>query len=175
MEAPIMLVVIIVAARWIVRYFAPLAAAERLGIGMAALGLLLCSEFTLVLGLRGLTIMENLASCDPVSGAVYVALLGGLCHHAPRAGPQVTSSGRTGPFLQEPPCSLPSPPLRSRPCGLRDPGRRHRRPNGRSRGSRSTSGCRRSGLPGRMAIAGSSRGPSNPCSETPMAMAFRHG
>ena len=75
MEAPIMLAVIFVAARWTVRRFAPLTTAERLGIGIVALGLLLCAEFTVVLALRGLTIAEYVAGRDPVSGTVYVALL----------------------------------------------------------------------------------------------------
>ncbi len=77
MEAPLMLVVTIVAARWIVRHFAiqydPLA---RLGMGGIGLSLLLVAEFGMVLWLRGISIREYLATRDPVSGAVYYALLG---------------------------------------------------------------------------------------------------
>jgi hypothetical protein len=77
METPIMLVVTIVAARWIVRRLAlPSTPSIRLGIGFLALGLLLVAEFTLVLWLRGLSISEYLASRDPVSGTVYYVLLG---------------------------------------------------------------------------------------------------
>jgi hypothetical protein len=76
-ETPIMLVVTIVAARWIVRRLAlPSTPSIRLGMGFLALGLLLVAEFTLVLWLRGLSISEYLASRDPVSGTVYYVLLG---------------------------------------------------------------------------------------------------
>jgi hypothetical protein len=72
MEMPLMLVVIIVAARWIVRRrTVPYTLSIRLGMGCVALGLLLVAEFTLVLWLRGLSISEYLASRDPVSGTVY--------------------------------------------------------------------------------------------------------
>ena len=76
METPIMFVVIIVAARWIVRRLAvPYTLSIRLGMGCVALGLLLVAEFTLVLWIRGLPISEYLASRDPVSGAVYYVML----------------------------------------------------------------------------------------------------
>ena len=77
METPIMFVVSIVAARWIVRRLAvPSTPSRRLGMGCVALGLLLVAEFTLVLWLRGLSISEYLASRDPVSGTVYYVMLG---------------------------------------------------------------------------------------------------
>jgi hypothetical protein len=77
METPIMLVVILVAARRIVRRLAvPSMPSSRLGMGFVALGLLLVAEFTLVLWLQGLSISEYLASRDPVSGTVYYVMLG---------------------------------------------------------------------------------------------------
>jgi hypothetical protein len=77
MEAPVILVVIILAARWIVRRLAvPATPYTRIGVGLIALGLLLVAEFTLVLQLRGMTIAEYLANRDPVSGTVYYVLLG---------------------------------------------------------------------------------------------------
>ncbi len=76
MEMPVMLLVIVFAARWIATRFAPPSATARLGIGVIALALTLTAEFTLVLGLRGLTPGEYLAARDPVSGAVYYAMLG---------------------------------------------------------------------------------------------------
>jgi hypothetical protein len=77
MESPIMFVVTIVAARWIVRRLAlPSTPPSRLGMGCVALCLLLVAEFTLVLWLRGLSISEYLASRDPVSGTVYYIMLG---------------------------------------------------------------------------------------------------
>lgn len=77
MEAPIMLVVTVVAARWIVRRLTvPSAPYCRLGMGFLALGLLLVAEFSLVLWLRGLSVSEYLSSRDPVSGTVYCLMLG---------------------------------------------------------------------------------------------------
>lgn len=76
-EAPVMLAVTFLAARWTVRRLAvPPAWAPRLAMGGIALGLLLAAEFTLVLGLRGLSMREYFATLDPVSGTVYYALLG---------------------------------------------------------------------------------------------------
>jgi len=76
MEAPIMLVVTIISARWTVRRFAvPPIPLHRLGTGCIALGLMLVGEFTLVLWLRGLSIREYFASRDPVSGTVYYLML----------------------------------------------------------------------------------------------------
>lgn len=76
MEAPLMLAVTFLAARWVVRRLA-LAPSPviRLGVGGLALGLLLAVEFTIVLWLRGLTIGVYFASRDPVAGAVYGAAL----------------------------------------------------------------------------------------------------
>jgi hypothetical protein len=77
MESPIMLVVSIRTARWIVRRLAvPSTLPSRLGMGSVALGLMLVAEFTLVLWLRGLSIREYLASRDPISGTVYYLMLG---------------------------------------------------------------------------------------------------
>lgn len=76
MEMPIMLVVILVSARWIVRRLdVPSKSSSRLGMGSVAFGLLLVAELTLVLWLRGLSISEYLASRDPVSGTVYYVML----------------------------------------------------------------------------------------------------
>lgn len=76
MEAPVMLAVTIVAARWIVRRLDVSSVwSSRLGMGCVALALLLAAEFTLVLGLRGLSFGEYFATLDLVSGSVYYALL----------------------------------------------------------------------------------------------------
>lgn len=77
MEAPFMLAVIIVAARWLVRRLAvPSATPSRLGMGFIALGLLVAAEIILGYLLWGLSITELITSRDPVSGSVYYALLG---------------------------------------------------------------------------------------------------
>ena len=76
METPIMLVVTIVAARWIVlRLAVPSEPSARLGMGCIALALLLVAEFGFVLWLRGMSIREYLATRDPVSGTVYYVML----------------------------------------------------------------------------------------------------
>ncbi len=77
MEAPIMLVVIVLAARWIARRLAvPPTPPRPLGVGFVALGLLLLVEFPVVLWLRGLTVGEYFARRDPVAGTVYMVMLG---------------------------------------------------------------------------------------------------
>jgi len=76
-ETPIMFVVILIAAGWIVgRLAIPSTSSRRLGMGCIALGFLLAAEFSLVLRLRGLSIRDYLATRDPVSGTVYYLMLG---------------------------------------------------------------------------------------------------
>jgi hypothetical protein len=76
-EAPIMLLVVILAARAIVRRHAQLAQWRQwLTVGLVALALLLAVELTVVLRLRDLSLSEYFASRDPVSGTVYLVLLG---------------------------------------------------------------------------------------------------
>ena len=76
MEMPIMLVVTIVAARWIVlRLAVPSIPPAQLSMGCIALVLMLVAEFGLVLWVRRLTIREYLASRDPVAGTVYYVML----------------------------------------------------------------------------------------------------
>jgi hypothetical protein len=77
METPIMFVIVVAAARWIVRHLAvPPMPSRRIGMGCIGLGLSLAAEIALVLWLRGLSIREYLASRDPVSGTVYYLMLG---------------------------------------------------------------------------------------------------
>lgn len=77
LEMPIMLIVIVLAARWVVRRFGlPLAVSTRLGMGFVALALLLVAELTLVLWLRGMPIREYLVTRDPISGTAYLIALG---------------------------------------------------------------------------------------------------
>ena len=76
LETPFMLVVVVAAARSLVRRLAvPPAALHRLGMGTIALALMLCAEFGVVLQLRGLSIAEYFATRDAVSGTVYYAML----------------------------------------------------------------------------------------------------
>jgi hypothetical protein len=73
MEYPLMLVVIVVAARWLVRKFQ--IAKQTLLVGLLALGLMMAFEFTLVLWLRGLTPAEYLSERDPLSSYIYYLML----------------------------------------------------------------------------------------------------
>ena len=76
METPIMLVVTILAARWIIlRLSLPAMPFVRLGMGFIALVLMLVAEFGLVLWVRGISIKNYLATRDPVSGTVYYVML----------------------------------------------------------------------------------------------------
>jgi hypothetical protein len=73
MEFPIILVVIVLAAKWVVRRFQ--LAEGRLAVGFLALGLMITFEFTIVLWLRGLTLAEYFQERDPVAGTVYYLML----------------------------------------------------------------------------------------------------
>jgi len=75
-EMPIMLVVTILAARWVVLgQKPPLGIVPRLEMGGVALLLMLIAEFGFVLWIRGLTIEEYVRTRDKVSGAAYYLLL----------------------------------------------------------------------------------------------------
>ena len=76
MEAPIMLMVIIAASRWIARRFPGTAELpSRLAVGVLSLALMLGAELSLAHALRGISVREYLSNRDPVSGTVYYALL----------------------------------------------------------------------------------------------------
>ncbi len=75
-EMPFMLVVTILAARWITRRFdLPGSFSTRIGAGLIALGLMIVTEFSVVLRLRGLTLDQYFASRDPVAGTAYLVML----------------------------------------------------------------------------------------------------
>lgn len=76
LEAPLMLIVMIIAATWIVRRFQlPPWVSYRLGTGAIALLLGLVFEFALVWNLRGLTLAEYFSSRDEVAATVYYLML----------------------------------------------------------------------------------------------------
>lgn len=75
LEAPLMLAVILVTARWTVRRFDLGSSPVRLAVGTLALVFLLFAELTLVLGLRGMSLNQYIPSRDPVSGTVYLVML----------------------------------------------------------------------------------------------------
>jgi hypothetical protein len=76
-EMPIMLMVVLWSARIVVRRFAvPPSIAMRLSTGLIALGLLIAAEIALVVVLQRQSLSQYIASRDPVSGSVYLAMLG---------------------------------------------------------------------------------------------------
>ena len=76
-EMPFMLVVIFVAARYVSAWFnLPAKATVRLGVGLLALACLMATELLLALLLQNLTPAQYLATRDPVSGSVYLGMLG---------------------------------------------------------------------------------------------------
>jgi hypothetical protein len=75
-EMPVMAVVIVLAARWIIRRFSLAAAGVRCWVtGVVALLLVLAAELLLAVVIAGRSVGAYLASRDPVSGGVYIALL----------------------------------------------------------------------------------------------------
>jgi hypothetical protein len=75
-EMPFMFVVVLVSARFIInRYSLPANVLPRLGAGFLALGLLVTAEVLLAVALQDRKLGEYVASRDPVSGIVYLAML----------------------------------------------------------------------------------------------------
>src|SRR5262245_17654022 len=74
-ETPLMLVATILAARFVVRRFPAARRASYLASGVVALLLLVAAEFSVVFGIRGLSLGEYFAERDPVAGSVYVCML----------------------------------------------------------------------------------------------------
>ena len=76
-EMPVMLVIIIFAARLVTRRFElTVRSGSRIIAGFTALLLMLLAEFSVVLKIQGLTISDYLSGRDPVSGTVYYVMLG---------------------------------------------------------------------------------------------------
>ena len=76
LEMPLMLVAVVVAAYWVVKQLAvPPVLWSRLSIGLVALTCLLCAEWGLVLGLRGNSMAEYIATRDPIAGTAYYIML----------------------------------------------------------------------------------------------------
>lgn len=75
-EMPIMFVVTLVAARFVIRHFAVLPSMPaRLGTGLLALVLLLAAELVLAAVLQERSLADYVSSRDPVSGGAYLAML----------------------------------------------------------------------------------------------------
>jgi hypothetical protein len=78
LEMPIMLAVVIFAARWVVRHFREgMGSLTRwLGVGGMALVLAVLFDFTVVLWIRGLSFAQYVEAFDPVAGTAYFVMLG---------------------------------------------------------------------------------------------------
>ena len=74
-EIPVMLAVITVAARVVVGRMRQPGPGACLATGTLALLFMLLVEFTVVLGLRGITLVQYLESRDPVAGGAYALSL----------------------------------------------------------------------------------------------------
>ena len=76
LEMPLMLMAVVIAAYWVVKQLAvPPVLWSRLSMGLVALACLLGAEWGLVLGLRGLSMGEYIATRDPIAGTVYYIML----------------------------------------------------------------------------------------------------
>jgi len=75
LEMPLMLVAIFYAARFVTRRFPARRQADLVLSGGLALLILLVVEFSVVLGLRGLSISQYLQERDPIAGFVYFVML----------------------------------------------------------------------------------------------------
>jgi hypothetical protein len=76
LEMPVMLVVIVFAARYVVARYKLLASVGlRLQVGFAALALSVAAELLMAAALQSQSVAKYIASRDPVSGSVYLLLL----------------------------------------------------------------------------------------------------
>jgi hypothetical protein len=76
LEMPFMAVAIVLAARHVVRRFElPASLPLRLLVGFTALALSVIAELLLAMALQGRSLVEFIASRDPVSGSVYLVML----------------------------------------------------------------------------------------------------
>ena len=76
LEMPIMFVAIVLAARHVVRKFTlPASPSLRLLVGFAALAMSVVAELLLAAWLQERSVVQYIASRDPVSGSVYVGML----------------------------------------------------------------------------------------------------
>ena len=75
LEMPFMLVAIIYTAKYLVHRYPLLPMRVWLSVGLLALFILLSVEFTIVLGLRGISLADYFNSRDIISGSAYIISL----------------------------------------------------------------------------------------------------
>ncbi|MGQ0695414.1 MAG: hypothetical protein ACT4OL_07550, partial [Nitrospiraceae bacterium] len=72
LEMPLMLIVIVAAARWINRRYPEVhERSAQIRIGLMALGLVLAADLVVGVALRGMSPLEALSHRDPISGTAY--------------------------------------------------------------------------------------------------------
>lgn len=74
-EMPLMLLAVVLAARFVTGRMRAPTTARLLTTGLAALAVLVVAELGVVVFVRGETLSENLAGRDPISGSAYAASL----------------------------------------------------------------------------------------------------
>ncbi len=76
LEMPLMLIVTVVVAHWIVRHrLADRRPSTTLSVGFIALGILLIAELAVGVWVRGMSAAEVFLNRDPISGTAYYAAL----------------------------------------------------------------------------------------------------
>lgn len=75
LEMPLMLAVIVAAARWVVRHKLDGRQSSALSVGCIAMGFVLLADLAVGMLLRGLSAAEVFLDRDPVSGTAYYAAL----------------------------------------------------------------------------------------------------
>jgi hypothetical protein len=76
LEMPFMFMAIVLSARYVIRRFGlPASVPLQLKVGFMALALSVIAELLLATVLQGRSLVEFIASRDPVSGSVYLAML----------------------------------------------------------------------------------------------------
>lgn len=75
MEMPLMLTVIVAAARWVVRHKLDGRQSTALSVGCIAMGLVLLADLAVEMWLRGMSATEVFLHHDLVSGVAYYAAL----------------------------------------------------------------------------------------------------
>jgi multisubunit Na+/H+ antiporter MnhF subunit len=75
LEMPLMLAVIVAAARWVVRHKLDDRLSSVRSVGFIAMGFVLLADLAVGIWLRGMSASEVFLDRDPISGAAYYAAL----------------------------------------------------------------------------------------------------
>ncbi len=95
-ETPLMLLVVFVAARWIVQRFRISGRGARIYVGLTGLTLLLLAECSVVVFVRNESLGEYVAGRDPVAATVYLVSLALFALMPALVRPARAATGQTG-------------------------------------------------------------------------------